>query len=174
MKPLFLPKNLDLAEDLLGVLRDVAGTHDAKPAQVALAWLIRQPNVIVIPGASSVAQLEFNAAAADLELTDDDDQRLRRSQRPVPAGQRSGRSLRPGADPPVRATDCCPWASVDAGRPRALRAPGAGEGAGAEPWRGRRGRRGRRVPGLSQAPRRRPAGPRRRSHRYAPVTPRPA
>jgi aryl-alcohol dehydrogenase-like predicted oxidoreductase len=77
MKPLFFPKNLDLAEELLDVLRDVAKQHAAKPAQVALAWLIRQPNVVVIPGASSVAQLESNAAAADLELTDEDDQRLR-------------------------------------------------------------------------------------------------
>jgi aryl-alcohol dehydrogenase-like predicted oxidoreductase len=77
MKPLFFPKNLELAEDLLSVLRDVAEKRAATPAQVALAWLIRQPNVVVIPGASSVAQLESNAAAADLELTDEDDQRLR-------------------------------------------------------------------------------------------------
>jgi aryl-alcohol dehydrogenase-like predicted oxidoreductase len=76
MRPLVRPQNLDLAEELLDVLRDVAAKHDAKPAQVALAWLIRRPHVIVIPGASSVAQLEFNAAAADLELTDEDDQRL--------------------------------------------------------------------------------------------------
>ncbi len=34
--------------------------------------MIRHPNVVVIPGASSVAQLESNAAAADLQLTDDD------------------------------------------------------------------------------------------------------
>jgi aryl-alcohol dehydrogenase-like predicted oxidoreductase len=77
MKPLFFPKNLELAKDLISALRDVADHHAAKPAQVALAWLIRQPNVVVIPGASSVAQLESNAAAADLELTDEDDQRLR-------------------------------------------------------------------------------------------------
>jgi aryl-alcohol dehydrogenase-like predicted oxidoreductase len=75
-RSLFLPQNLDLAEDLLGVLRDVAVKHQAQPAQVALAWLMRQPNVVVIPGASSVAQVEFNAAAADLELADEDDQRL--------------------------------------------------------------------------------------------------
>jgi aryl-alcohol dehydrogenase-like predicted oxidoreductase len=35
---------------------------------VALAWLIGLPRVVVIPGASSVEQLEFNVAAADLEL----------------------------------------------------------------------------------------------------------
>jgi aryl-alcohol dehydrogenase-like predicted oxidoreductase len=77
LKPLFLPENLERAEDLVDALRDVAIKHSAEPAQVALAWLIRQPNVIVIPGASSVGQLEFNAAAADLQLTDEDDERLR-------------------------------------------------------------------------------------------------
>ena len=53
-----------------------ATAHDAKPAQVALAWVIRRPNVVAIPGASSVEQLERNAEAADLELTDDEDARL--------------------------------------------------------------------------------------------------
>ncbi len=76
VRPLFLPQNLDLAQDLLDVLRDVATSHGATPAQVALAWVIRHPNVVVIPGASSVAQLESNAAAADLRLTDDDVTRL--------------------------------------------------------------------------------------------------
>lgn len=73
---LFLPENLARASELLGVLRDVAKKNDATPAQVALAWLIRRPNVVVIPGASSVAQLEANAAAADLELSDEDDREL--------------------------------------------------------------------------------------------------
>jgi aryl-alcohol dehydrogenase-like predicted oxidoreductase len=74
--PLFLPENLERAAPLLGALRDISKAHDATPAQVALAWLIRKPNVIAIPGASSVAQVEANVAAADLELTDDDDARL--------------------------------------------------------------------------------------------------
>ncbi len=73
---LFLPENLDRASELLGAVRAVAAEHDATPAQVALAWLIRRPNVVVIPGASSVAQLEANAAAADLELSDEEDRRL--------------------------------------------------------------------------------------------------
>jgi len=73
---LFLPDNLRAARPLLDVLRGVAAAHDATPSQVALAWLVRRPNVVAIPGASSVAQLEQNAAAADLELTDDEDARL--------------------------------------------------------------------------------------------------
>jgi pyridoxine 4-dehydrogenase len=40
---------------------------------VALAWLLRRaPNVLAIPGTSSVAHLRENLAAADLELPADD------------------------------------------------------------------------------------------------------
>jgi aryl-alcohol dehydrogenase-like predicted oxidoreductase len=70
--PLFLPENLDRADELIGVLREVAGTHGAAPAQIALAWVIRHPAVAAIPGASSVEQLESNVAAAEIELSDDE------------------------------------------------------------------------------------------------------
>jgi aryl-alcohol dehydrogenase-like predicted oxidoreductase len=70
--PLFLPENLDLANELIEVLREVANAHAATPAQVALAWVIRHPAVTAIPGASSVEQLESNVAAAGIELTDDE------------------------------------------------------------------------------------------------------
>jgi aryl-alcohol dehydrogenase-like predicted oxidoreductase len=76
MNPLFLPDNLARARDLLGALRDIAEDHDATPAQVALAWVTQWPNVVAIPGASSVEQLERNAAAADLELADEERTRL--------------------------------------------------------------------------------------------------
>lgn len=71
MNPLFGTENLRRAEPLLQTLRDVAADVGAKPAQVALAWLIGLPNVVAIPGASSVEQLEFNVAAADIELSAD-------------------------------------------------------------------------------------------------------
>jgi aryl-alcohol dehydrogenase-like predicted oxidoreductase len=71
--PLFLPANLEMAQGLIDALRAVAKTHDATPAQVALAWVIRRPNVVAIPGASSVEQLERNVEAADLVLSEDDD-----------------------------------------------------------------------------------------------------
>lgn len=55
----------------------VADRHAAKPSQVALAWLLaRSPATLVIPGTSSLAHLEENAAAAHLELDDDDRRRL--------------------------------------------------------------------------------------------------
>jgi len=67
--PLFRPRALRLAEPLLDTLRDVAAAHTATPAQVALAWLIAQGPVVAIPGARTVAQLEENVAAAELELS---------------------------------------------------------------------------------------------------------
>jgi aryl-alcohol dehydrogenase-like predicted oxidoreductase len=73
---LFLPENMARGTELLNTLRDVAKTHGATPAQIALAWLIHRPNVVAIPGASSVAQLESNAAAADIELSAEEDQSL--------------------------------------------------------------------------------------------------
>ena len=74
--PLFLPENLDRASGLLATLAEVARGHDATSAQVALAWVIRRPNTVAIPGARTVAQLEANVAAADLDLTDDENAAL--------------------------------------------------------------------------------------------------
>jgi len=74
--PLFLPENLRRAGDLIAVLRQVADAHSATPAQIALAWVIRHPAVVAIPGASSVEQVESNAAAADITLTEDQYQAL--------------------------------------------------------------------------------------------------
>jgi pyridoxine 4-dehydrogenase len=53
-------------------LSDVARRLEATPMQVALAWLLqRSPNVLLIPGTSSVAHLRENVAAASLVLPDD-------------------------------------------------------------------------------------------------------
>ena len=68
--PLCLPENLQRATPVIEAIRRLAKAHDATPAQVALAWLIAKPNVVAIPGASSVEQLERNVAAADLDLTE--------------------------------------------------------------------------------------------------------
>jgi aryl-alcohol dehydrogenase-like predicted oxidoreductase len=72
MNPLFLPENLDRATELLTTLREVADAHHATSAQVALAWAVHHPSVVAIPGASSVAQVESNAAAAEIKLADDE------------------------------------------------------------------------------------------------------
>jgi aryl-alcohol dehydrogenase-like predicted oxidoreductase len=52
-----------------GVLSEVAGQLGASPMQVALAWLLqRSPNLVLIPGTSSVEHLRQNLAAAELRL----------------------------------------------------------------------------------------------------------
>ena len=61
---------------LVDALREIGGGHGATAAQVALAWLVEKPNVVAIPGASSVQQLEENAAAADIQLSADEVARL--------------------------------------------------------------------------------------------------
>ncbi len=54
------------------VLSDVAARLGATPMQVALAWLLRRaPNILLIPGTSSVAHLRENLGAAELELPQD-------------------------------------------------------------------------------------------------------
>jgi pyridoxine 4-dehydrogenase len=54
-------------------VQQVAQKHDATPAQVALAWLLQlSPNILLIPGTSSLNHLEENLAAAKLDLDDED------------------------------------------------------------------------------------------------------
>ena len=50
-------------------LTAVAGRLGATVPQVALAW---SPNIVLIPGTTSLAHLEENLAAGQLQLTDDD------------------------------------------------------------------------------------------------------
>ena len=66
----------DLAGDG-GPLDQLAQELDASPSQLALAWLLkRSPVMLPIPGTSSVAHLEDNLAAADIELTDEQEAQL--------------------------------------------------------------------------------------------------
>jgi diketogulonate reductase-like aldo/keto reductase len=53
-------------------LKAISSRLGVTPAQVALAWLLRQPDMIVIPKAVNPTHLKENRAALDLVLTDDD------------------------------------------------------------------------------------------------------
>jgi aryl-alcohol dehydrogenase-like predicted oxidoreductase len=61
-----------------GPLADFGREHgNATPSQIALAWLLkRSPVILPIPGTSSVAHLEENVAAAEIELSDDEFEKL--------------------------------------------------------------------------------------------------
>jgi aryl-alcohol dehydrogenase-like predicted oxidoreductase len=77
-------QNLELAERV----REIAAEKDATPGQLALAWLLHQgEDIVPIPGTKRLKYLEENAAAADLELTDED---LRRIEEAIPRGSAAG------------------------------------------------------------------------------------
>src|SRR5437773_8174062 len=66
---LFSDPNLREAEKVLRVLRGIAKARSKTVAQVALAWLAKDPLVIPIPGAKRPAQAEENAEAEGIQLT---------------------------------------------------------------------------------------------------------
>ena len=69
-------------------LAQIAERHDATPAQVALAWTIREPGVIAIPKAANAAHVKENAGALELKLTkrdlDELDESFEAPTEPVP------------------------------------------------------------------------------------------
>jgi aryl-alcohol dehydrogenase-like predicted oxidoreductase len=71
------PEHRGANAELAAAVLEIAASHDASPAQVALAWLLaRRPWVVPIPGTKRIAYLEDNAAAPELELTAADEARL--------------------------------------------------------------------------------------------------
>ena len=54
------------------VLKRIAQSHEATPAQIALAWVVRQPNVLAIPKASTEEHVRDNAASLQIKLTKED------------------------------------------------------------------------------------------------------
>jgi len=74
----------DKLYDIVDVLVEVADAHGVSAAQVALAWVLSNAAVsTVIVGARTAEQLADNLAAADLELTADELDRLERVSRPT-------------------------------------------------------------------------------------------
>jgi diketogulonate reductase-like aldo/keto reductase len=53
-------------------VRRVAERHEATPAQIALAWVLRRPQVLTIPKASKLEHVRDNRAAADIVLSAED------------------------------------------------------------------------------------------------------
>jgi diketogulonate reductase-like aldo/keto reductase len=71
-------------------LKKISVRHDATPAQIALAWVVRQPGIIAIPKASDEKHVRDNARSIDIKLTKEDLAGLDRefpppkSQQPLP------------------------------------------------------------------------------------------
>ena len=88
--PRFFPDNIARNAALLAPLEKIAAARKAKPAQVALAWLLAQgADIVPIPGTKRRAYLEENCAAADIALSRDEIEELRKAFAPnVAAGTR--------------------------------------------------------------------------------------
>jgi len=81
--PRFQGENFDANMRAASVVREVASTHGATPAQIALAWLLHKGDDIVpIPGTKRRKYLEENAGAASITLNADDMARLDDALRP--------------------------------------------------------------------------------------------
>jgi len=72
-QPRFQGENLEANMRIVAKLREIAEEKDVTPAQLALAWVLAQGDDIVpIPGTKRRTHLEENAAAADIDLSDED------------------------------------------------------------------------------------------------------
>jgi aryl-alcohol dehydrogenase-like predicted oxidoreductase len=86
--PRFQGENFDRNLELVERVREIAEEKGVTPAQLALAWVLRQGDDIVpIPGTKRARYLEENAKAAEVELSDED---LARIEDAFPKGATSG------------------------------------------------------------------------------------
>jgi aryl-alcohol dehydrogenase-like predicted oxidoreductase len=86
--PRFTGENLDANQRIAAKVAEIAGEKGITPAQLALAWILaRGDDLVPIPGTKRRRYLEENAAAIDVELTDDDLARID-AELPKAAGER--------------------------------------------------------------------------------------
>jgi aryl-alcohol dehydrogenase-like predicted oxidoreductase len=71
--PRYSEENFATNMRVVDVVKDIAGKHNASPAQIALAWLLAQgSDVVPIPGSKRRSTMEDSAGAADVHLDADD------------------------------------------------------------------------------------------------------
>ena len=86
--PRFTGANLEANLELAGKVKQIAEEKGITPAQLALAWVLSQgEDIVPIPGTKRRTYLEDNAAAADVELTAEDLERIE-AELPRAAGDR--------------------------------------------------------------------------------------
>jgi aryl-alcohol dehydrogenase-like predicted oxidoreductase len=86
--PRFQGENFQKNLDLVKQVEEIAKEKNCKPSQLALAWVLaRGKDIVPIPGTKRRSYLEENAAAVDVQLTDED---LRRLDEVFPQGAAAG------------------------------------------------------------------------------------
>jgi aryl-alcohol dehydrogenase-like predicted oxidoreductase len=85
ISPRFAPEARAANLALVDLLKRIAETKQATPAQMALAWLLAQkPSIVPIPGTTKLHRLEENLGAADIELTPDDRREIEEAASKIP------------------------------------------------------------------------------------------
>jgi aryl-alcohol dehydrogenase-like predicted oxidoreductase len=75
--PRFSPQARAANQPIVDTVRQIAATHNATPAQIALAWLLaQQPWIVPIPGTRRLERLQENTGADSIELTAEELQKL--------------------------------------------------------------------------------------------------
>ena len=73
VSPRFTDENIKANQALVELIREIAQSKNAAPAQIALAWILAQkPWIVPIPGTRKQSRLEENIGSASIELTTDD------------------------------------------------------------------------------------------------------
>ena len=90
--PRFSPEARAANQPIVTTVREIAASHNATPAQIALAWLLAQrPWIVPIPGTRRIERLQENTGAALIDLTAEDLQRLDNSAATVHGARGTGR-----------------------------------------------------------------------------------
>jgi aryl-alcohol dehydrogenase-like predicted oxidoreductase len=75
--PRFSPQARKANQTIVDVIKEIAAAKNATPAQIALAWLLKQkPWIVPIPGTTKLHRLDENLKAVDIVLTSDDLDRI--------------------------------------------------------------------------------------------------
>ncbi len=69
-------ENFDRSQELFEALREIAANHDVSPSEVAINWLLKDKEVIPIPGAKKRSHIESNIHATEWRMTKDEIKRL--------------------------------------------------------------------------------------------------
>lgn len=88
--PRLQPENIDYNLKIVEILKEIGAKKGYTPAQIALAWVQAQSNVIAIPGTRNIKHLEENLISVQVELSQEELSQLNKQ---IPIGFAKGRNV---------------------------------------------------------------------------------
>jgi aryl-alcohol dehydrogenase-like predicted oxidoreductase len=76
--PRFMGENFTKNLDLVKAIQNIAKHKGCNPSQLALAWVLRKPGVVAIPGSTKIQNMEDNVGAYKITLTDEDNAAIKK------------------------------------------------------------------------------------------------